>query len=386
MENRSFDHMLGYLSLPPDKGGMGRHDLDGLKGGEVNVANGVSCPSFPLATGDTIFAPDPPHGYEPVFRAIDNGAMDGFAQAYADERGMGVARRIMGYHTAPNVPTYDALARDFAVGQRWFASHPGPTFCNRFYELTGRLNVDPDGFWEYDNSATLRPVFTRTIFDELSDRGVSWKYFEHEYCFLRFFEKYTYEPTNIVAFNDPGLGFVNLARNGALPSVSFIDPHFIELPPDANCDGPPADVAQGQRFVQQVVEAVVSSPAWSKTLLLIIYDEHGGFYDHVPPPAAAKVSPESLGTFGLRVPAFVVTPWVTGGSVFGSATSQPFDHTSVLKTIVRRFMTGAPPYLGARYLAANDLTTVIGSTPRPGPFRPFIPYNFSIAGGATTAA
>ena len=233
MENRSFDHMLGYLSLPPDKGGMGRLDVDGLRGGEVNTANGVSCPSLPLAAGDTIFAPDPPHGYEPVIRAINGGKMDGFAQAYAEDRGMGVAPRIMGYHTAANVPIYDALARDFAVGHRWFASHPGPTFCNRFYETTGRLNIDPDGFWEYDNSSPLRPVFTRTIFDELSDRGVSWKYFEHEYCFLRFFEKYTCEPTNVVAFDDPGLGFVNLARNGALPSVSFIDPHYIELPPDA---------------------------------------------------------------------------------------------------------------------------------------------------------
>jgi hypothetical protein len=219
-------------------------------------------------------------------------------------------------------------------------------------------------------------VFTRTIFDELSDRGVSWKYFEHEYCFLRFFEKYTCEPTNVVAFDDPGLGFVNLARNGALPSVSFIDPHYIELPPDANCDGPPADVAQGQQFIRQVVEAVVSSPAWSKTLLLIIYDEHGGFYDHVPPPAAARVSPESLGTFGVRVPAFVVTPWVKGGSVFGSAQGAQFDHTSVLKTIVRRFMHDSPPYLGARFLAANDLTTVVGNTAQAGPFRPFIPYNF----------
>ena len=79
----------------------------------------------------------------------------------------------------------------------------------------------------------------------------------------------------------------------------------------------------------------------------------------------------------MRVPAFVVTPWVKGGSVFGSAQSAPFDHTSVLKTIVRRFMHDSPPYLGARFLAANDLTTVIGNTPRPGPFRPFIPYNFA---------
>jgi hypothetical protein len=210
MENRSFDHMLGYLSLPPSKGGRGRTDVDGLKGGEINYADGVACPSFPLPAGDTNFAPDPPHGYEPVARAIDGGAMDGFAQSYLEQGGAPVAARIMGYHTAANVPVYDALARDFAIGHRWFASHPGPTFCNRFYELTGRLNIDPDGVWEYDNSSPLRPVFTPTIFDALTAHGVSWRYFEHGYCFLRFFEQHTFDATNITAFDDPGLGFENL--------------------------------------------------------------------------------------------------------------------------------------------------------------------------------
>jgi phospholipase C len=405
MENHSFDAMLGYLSLPREKGGMGRKDVDGLKGAEFNLLNGKVCPSFAFAAQDTIFAPDPPHGYEPVHDAINGGKMDGFVQSYAEEHGPAVAPRIMGYHTAVNVPAYDTLARDFAICHRWFAAHPGPTFCNRFYELTGMLNVDPDGFWEFDNSSPLRPVFTPTIFDHLSERNISWKYFEHHYCFLRFFANHTFNTTNVVAFDDPVAGFEQLARTGQLPSVSFIDPHFIELPPSANCDGPPADVKAGQQLVQRVVEAVVTSPQWSNTLLIITYDEHGGFYDHVPPPAATKVSPESLGTYGVRVPTFVICPWVKGGTVFGhdgitdggpgagggvnttarAATVGPirslyFDHTSILKTIARTFMSTNPPYMGPRYADAHDLSSVIGNEQRPSQFLPFIGYNFLYGG------
>ena len=110
----------------------------------------------------------------------------------------------MGHHTAATVPAYDALARDFAIGHRWFASHPGPTFCNRFSMLTGRLNLDSRGFWEFDNSSPMRPVFTPTIFDYLSETGhsddgapVSWAYFEHGYCSLRFFERHTFDDEHI---------------------------------------------------------------------------------------------------------------------------------------------------------------------------------------------
>ncbi|MBV9579384.1 MAG: RICIN domain-containing protein [Chloroflexi bacterium] len=381
MENRSFDSMLGYLSLTTDKGGMGRNDVDGLKGGEFNLLDGQICPSVPFVARDTIFAPDPPHDYELVQRAIDGGKMDGFAQSFAVEHGPALAARIMGYHPAENVPVFDALARDFAIGHRWFASHPGPTFCNRFHELTGRLNLDVHGRWEYDNSSPMRAVFTPTIFDYLTAQNVTWKYFEHHYCFLRFFQNGTFDPTNIVAFEDPGLGFAAVARAGALPSVTFIDPHYIELPPGSNCDGPPADVAPGQDLVQRVVEALASSPTWAKTLLIITYDEHGGFYDHVPPPPAVKVTPESIDTYGVRVPTFVVSPWVTAGSVFGhdavgASPSLHFDHTSILKTIARRFLHQNPPFMGARYAAANDLSSVLNSTPRVEQFRPFIPYNF----------
>jgi phospholipase C len=405
MENRSFDHMLGYLSLPPEQGGLGRTDVDGLKGGEFNLLDGRRCPSFAFQPGETIFAPDPPHSHAPVLQAVNGGRMDGFAKSYADEHGPTVGPRIMGHQPAANVPVYDAMARDFALGHRWFASHPGPTFCNRFYELTGRLNIDPDGYWETSNSSPLRPVFTKTIFDYLSEQNVSWRYFEHGYCFLRFFESHTFDAANIASFDDPVFGFLNLASTGNLPSVTFIDPHFIELPPDGNCDGPPADIKEGQKLVRQIVEAVVTSPTWSKTLLIVTYDEHGGFYDHVPPPTATRVAPGLPATYGVRVPAFIVSPLVSPGSVFGgdglldsgvevpdkaklaprvtsAVGSLHFDHTSILKTIARRFLSTNPPYLGARYAEAHDLSAVLLPAAHTSQFLPFIPYTLTcIASG-----
>jgi phospholipase C len=396
MENRSFDHMLGYLSLPAAQGGAGRTDIDGLKGGESNPFRGTTFPSVPVT--DTFFSPVPPHGFEPVTRAIDGGAMDGFASEYAGQNGAGVAGQIMGHQTASTVPVLDALARDFAVGHRWFASHPGPTIPNRFYELSGRPNLDSNGFWEFDTPSPILPAFTKTIFDYLSaatdangqPQPVSWTYFEQGYTFLRLFERYTFDNQNIVTIDDPDRGFFAMAQAGTLPSVTFIDPHFVELPPDSNDDDPPGDVKNGQAFIQRVVEAVVASPAWDKTLFVMMYDEHGGFYDHVPPAAAARVSPDlPIDTHGVRVPAFVISPWVAGGTVFGSdaapVQASPgvvrrndlhFDHTSILRTIARRFLSADPPYLGARYAAANDLSSVVGTQLRQTQFLPFLRYGF----------
>ncbi len=372
-ENRSFDHMLGYLSLPYEQGGMNRKDVDGLKGGELNTLNGRIIPSFRLAAGDTIFSPGPPNDAAHAAVQINGGKMHGFVQAQADVFGPATAHRVMGYHTADNVPTYDALARDFAVGHRWFASHPGPTFPNRFYAFTGRPNIDAWGAWEYENPSPLRPVFTDTIFDHLTDRGVSWTLFEHYYSFLRFFERHTFDSEHIVSFTDPVKGFAALAKSGTLPSVSFIEPHYMDYPPGSFCDEAPSDIRNSQKFIRDLVETVVSSPKWDKTLLIITYDEHGGFYDHVPPRPAVKVSEEMLDTTGVRVPCFVISPWVKGGTVFGSDALH-FDHTSILKTIARRFLSTNPPYMGARYAAAHDLSEVLERQIRPGPFRPFLPY------------
>jgi phospholipase C len=379
-ENRSFDHLLGYLSLPLDKGGMNRTDVDGLKGGEFNEYNGQQMPSFRFAAGQTIFSPGPPNDPKHVAIQVNGGHMDGFAQAQADAYSPEAARYVMGYHTADNVPTYDSLARDFAIGHRWFAPHPGPTFPNRFYQLTGRPNIDPWGAWEYANTSPPRPAFGETIFEHLTDRGVSWAYFEHYYCFLRYFEKYTFDSENVVSYNDSQRGFLALAKAGNLPSVSFVDPHFVDYPPGSFCDEPPSDLRNSQPFIRTLVEALVASPKWDKTLLVIVYDEHGGFYDHVPPVPAAQVSHDLLPTTGLRVPCFVISPWVQGGTVFGSDALH-FDHTSILKTIARRFLSDHPPHLGARYAAAHDLSEVLDAQLRPGQFRPFIPYNLTRASG-----
>jgi phospholipase C len=403
MENRSFDQMLGYLSLPVSAGGMGRKDVDGLDKAKPNFFEGASYPVVAFGAGDTAFATDPSHSYQPVFRQINadintpgSGKMDGFVKSFTIDALAGNPGRIMGYHTAVNVPVYDALVRDFGISHRWFASHPGPTFCNRFYELTGRLNLAsglnkdlPENWWEFSNSSPLTPVFNKTIFDHLTeysnsiDSTVTWKYYEHGYCFLRFFSKYTFNNTNVVSIDDPLNGFFTDAKNGTLPSVSFIDPHFIELPPNANCDGPVADIKAGQDLVRRVVEAVVTGPKFSNTLLIITYDEHGGFYDHVPPPPATSFSDESpIKTYGVRVPAFFISPRIEAGSVFGhdqngSGTTLYFDHTSILKTIARRFMSKNPPYMGPRYAAANDLTAVLASSPRKWQFLPFVKYNIT---------
>lgn len=351
MENRSFDHILGYLSSD-----SGRTDVDGLRKGQKNTFRGSDFKPFPLT--DTVFEKGPCHEHECVFNQVAGG-MGGFVADYAHHReDEGVSPgEVMGYYTAKQVPVYNDLAEQFLICQRWFASHPGPTFPNRFYTLTGRLNRNATGGFELNNphGSDFVPSFTETIFDHLTEHGVSRHYYENDYCFLRLFERYTFDEDFIVK---EGVNrFETDAKAGKLPSVSFIDPDFIDLPP-GNDDGPPADIAEGQHLVGRIVNAVIKSPSWNKTLLLITYDEHGGFFDHVPPPAAIPVS--AINEYGVRVPAFVISPWVDKKKVSDTL----FDHTSIAKTIARRFMSANPPDMGERMARANDLSAVLRSTPR----------------------
>ena len=366
MENRSFDHMLGYLS----KHG-GRADVDGLRGGEKNRFKGRDFLSFPL-TG-TQFIVGPCHDHACVVTQVDGGKMDGFVVDFAPRAEAATAKGInvnpgdvMGYYDAAKVPVYAALAREFLICQRWFCSHPGPTWPNRFYGLTGRLSRDAHGRTELDNPkiSDFAPVSTKTIFDHLTDQRVSWHYYEHGFCFLRLFDRYTFDISNILDARDPVKGFFAAAHAGTLPSVSFIDPDFIDVPPGSD-DHPPTDIARGQHLIAEVVRAVINGPLWSKTLLVITYDEHGGFFDHVPPPPAPAVS--GIDRYGPRVPALVISPWVERGKT----TDGVFDHTSILKTIARRFLSARPPDLGERMAEAQDLSMVLRSTARQD--RPNIP-------------
>lgn len=364
MENRSFDHMLGYLSKHGDAQGVIRQDIEGLRGGENNLLHGLNHNSFPL-TG-TVFLHGPCHDNECVNNQMNGGKMDGFVRNYAPraERAGINPGEVMGYHTADQLPVYDALAREFLICQRWFAAHPGPTFPNRSYTLTGRLTRDVYGAWLFDNpeDAAFVPTWEKNIFDHLSEQGVSWRYSEHEYCFLRLFARYTTDSNRVVDISDPVRGFLASAAGlpGAepLPAVSFIDPDFINIP-DGNDDQPPANIARGQHLIGEVVNHLMNGPYWGKSLLIITYDEHGGFYDHVPPPTNAPAV-STIDGYGVRVPAFVVSPWVDRGKV----SNEVFDHTSILKTIIRRFLSAHPPDMGERVAKANDLSLVLRTTPR----------------------
>ncbi len=146
------------------------------------------------------------------------------------------------------------------------------------------------------------------------------------------------------------------AAAGSLPSVCWIDPIFVNTAGTfaANDDHPPADIRHGQEFVLAVYHALAGNPEqWQKTLLVIVYDEHGGFYDHVAPPPAEDDKP-TFRSYGVRVPAILISPWVAQSKVVSTV----FDHTSIIKTILLRFCRkadGSIPDMGKRVTSANHL-------------------------------
>jgi len=344
LENRSFDHMLGHLRLD------GREEVDGLTGGEKNALDDEEFSVFPLP--GTTFRADPHHSMEQVALQLE-GINGGFVRSFADvakQKGVSPGE-IMGYHPARNLPTYDRLAREYAVCHRWFASVPGPTWPNRFFSYCGHSG---------GITRNLQLLDAPTIFEHVERAGHSVRYYSHDIAFLRTVRRYTAarEPFRKVA------DFYASCQRGELPDLAWIDPRFTlgEGPfgtTFTNDDHPPADVARGQALVARVYNALLFAPRdlFSKTLLIVTYDEHGGFYDHFPPPGAPPPHGDTrFARYGVRVPALVISPWVPRGYV----SSEVFDHTSIIRTIRNRFCPdmkyGA---MGARVDAANDLATLL---------------------------
>ena len=370
MENRSFDQVLGYLSRD-----LGRTEVNGLNAmppdpthnPQFNRHNGRNY--FPQHAQSTAWPslgiPGPCHDSDCVMSQIDSG-MARFVASFAARVGDDPAllRLIMDYFTGEQLKVYAALAREFAVCDAWFTAHAGPTWPNRFVLLSGDLNLDPDENVEADNPdfATLIPISRPTLFDHLNDMSTSWKVYENGYSFIRLFRNYTFDTTNVVWFDDPVRGFEATARAGGLPQVTLIEPDYIDLPP-GNDDHPPGDMARGQDFINRIVQALIASPQWEKTMFVITYDEHGGFYDHVQPPTDAVPLRCGRRTLGPRVPTFVVSPWVKRGGVLSSR----FDHTSIGATILRRFAgIKGPPSVSPRLDAALDLRgALVLDAPRP---------------------
>jgi phospholipase C len=392
LENRSFDHMLGYLSLEG-----GRDDVDGLKDGMQNEYGGAPYPPRRLKAGALLTKDhDPDHSGGATTKQINSGAMDGFVASYAEtlqKRGVSVddAGLIMGYHNAEDLPVYDHLAREFCVCDRWHSSVPGATWPNRLYAVSGKADGSRDDKTPaplYDNKSFVRHLDAADVswrwysFDPATLRCVDSKYLLDlgHYHRFRFFDKATLRwqtaAEEVVVIDEASASFLQDAASGDLPAVSWIDPNFNDLNlwgSASNDDHPPSNVLDGQDLVFRVYHALATSPRWQQTLLVITYDEHGGFYDHVAPPEAPDDDPVQFGSYGVRVPAILVSPWVSQKQVCKTL----FDHTSIIKTILTRFCPqelerrtgvdgvlhwlreGHPHYMGKRVASATSLAEVL---------------------------
>ena len=315
MENRSFDHFLGWLP-----------NADGRQEGLTYLdATGTAHSTHPLAPDFTGCShPDPDHSYAGGRVQYDGGAMDGFLRSGANDE------YSIGFYVEEDRPFGSALARNFTALDRSFCSILGPTFPNRFFlhsAQTDRL------------SNTFVPSTMPTIWDRLAAADVSALYYFSNLPFLALWgAKY-------IPISRPYLQFLADAAAGTLPAVSFIDPRFTDFTPDnsGNDDHPPADIRAGDAFLSQTFHAVASGPRWSRTVLIVTYDEWGGFFDHVAPPRATApngVDPDLVkgkALLGFRVPTVVASPFSRGEPDDPKVKGMTFDHTSILKLIEWRF-------------------------------------------------
>jgi phospholipase C len=402
LENRSFDHLLGYLYPRSDA-------FDGLDGTESNRdLAGTAVTVYPItpekenayyyplanpaegfvATNEQLFSSDTASADG---KATNDGFVTSFARELAnpahplDPKLVGAQpSSIMGMYSPETLPVLCGLAKGFAVCDRWFASVPTQTFPNRAFAVAGT------SLGYTDNSAHGLPAFdTPSVFGKLADAGQTWTIYG-----------YSKLPLTANDFPDtlyPGPGcavesgfdkFQSDVASGQLAAFSYIEPEWATYPrrgapPSTtqaddehnfqvqNDEHPVSNLAVGEKLIYDVYTALSSNQAvWEKSLLIITYDEHGGNYDHVPPDTGATPPDDIIGAsgfdftrFGVRVPAVVVSPLIPAGTVFRApAGSPPYDHTSIIATLRARFNLGA---LGKRDAIAPHLGPVLTlPTPR----------------------
>lgn len=315
MENRSFDHLLGWHPA-----------ADGMQAGLSYPDDaGVLHPTHPLAPDFTGCGhPDPDHSWGGGREEYNLGAMDGFRRAGANDD------FAIGYYEEDDRPFLAAFARSFTTLDRSFSSILGPTYPNRIF-----LHAAQTDRLDNVNSLTSLP----TIWDRLESAHVSAKYYVSDLSFLALWG------TRYLSITSTYSQFLADAAAGTLPQVAFVEPPFLgEELGICSDDHPYCDVRRGDAFLARTYEAIASNlPLWRGTVLVVTYDEWGGFFDHVPPPRAAapnQVDPDIVGgkaLLGIRVPTIVASPWSTSHKNHPRVVSQVFDHTSILKLIEWRF-------------------------------------------------
>jgi phospholipase C len=342
LENHSYDNFFGML---------GRGD------GFTLGSNGLPTATNPYANGDIQHAFHMPttcqngtvtQEWQASHTQYDNGKLDGFVITSQAE--------AMGYWTGEDLPFTYSLANAFPIGDRWFCSVLGQTDPNRRYLIAGTsAGMTDDGGVSLVNF--IEPAPNGTIFNLLDKYGISWENYVYSSPLGATPELYAVndlltEAVHSKAFDD----FFSDAASGSLPAFSLLDPNY-----DEQSQENPQNIVVGEALLSQVVNAIGASPLWPSTLFILVYDEHGGYYDHVPPPAA--IAPDTIAPlvqpgqsaydgfarYGFRVPSVVVSPYAKPGYV----TSVVHDHTSILATLERKWNLPALTYRDAN---ANDVT------------------------------
>lgn len=338
LENNSFDRMLGGLLPPrPDPATPG----GGVKGAAQHFSNidhttGKNYTMSPTSARE--MPEDPGHEYSDTIGQIANNS-SGFVANFVSRHPSSPAterQEIMSYYGDGDLPVLHALAKNFTICDRWFSSMPGPTWPNRLFLYSGTSLgfTDMNALHQWDQ---------KTLFDQLSADGISWRLY------------YGDVSSTAILLNKPDPYYMYSMRYffqhaagpaADFPAFSLIEPAYFLSPNDQH---PPHDVFRGEALVADVYNALRSNDElWRKSLLVITYDEHGGFFDHIDPPAAIPPDDRRDGSgfnwdrLGVRVPAVLVSPWFDQGVI-----TETFDHTSLVRFVLD--LNGlATDWLGAR--------------------------------------
>lgn len=370
-ENRSFDSYLGHLH----ESGQPDAEAEPAAASNPNPLDALGPPLTAFHQSHYCEVADLEHSWTDAHQEWDGGAMDGFTAANAipaDPTGS----RAMAYYSQADLPYYYGLYSTFAMADHYFSSVLGPTIPNRFFLLAGT------SFGHIRNDLPPLDGFTqRSVFNLLDEASVNWRVYYSDV--LPFADEFLYVRTHAAGHLFPISQYYTDAASGQLPQVAFVDPVLAGDAATTNDEHPPADVRAGQAFTAGVVDSLFHSPQWQSSALFLTYDEDGGFYDHVPPPAAP--SPDAIAPmlktgdtaagfdrYGIRVPAVVVSPYARAHFVSHAV----YDHTSILRFIETRFglpsLTerdgGADPMLGM-----FDFTRAAFRVPPALPAAPAIP-------------
>lgn len=337
LENRSFDQMLGCLQM---KNG----DIDGIDAQSPEKRFNVDSSGrkyFQEPTTAKQTHPDPDHETFHVVEQIKDGN-SWFVRDYEgvypntspEER-----QQIMSFYPQGFLPALHQLGSEFTVCDRWFSSLPGPTWANRFFALSGTCSgkVTMPGGVKDPKLPTFFEQTQDTIFDRLHEAGRSWWIYYYDIPCSLVLNKQR-QPHQLARYRNIKMFFDQDAKDEqSFPDFVFIEPKYGGV--DQNDGHPPHNVIKGEKLIADVYNAIRSNDAlWNSTLLIVAFDEHGGFYDHVEPPQAEPPAPAqptdeyTFDRYGVRVPALLISPWVEA-----RAEHTLFDHTSVLKYLIDKW-------------------------------------------------